>query len=111
MYPLGVHFEQALKETGYKIILRKEPDNKEDKMAVAVHIEHKDTQQKVGYIPNPYNFPIFKIMDEAPNLLYEAHLVRQLDFDENRPVFYISFSLERQAKLLRELKKSPYVVT
>lgn len=94
-----------------KIYLKSEPENPKDNQAVMVYVGYGENREKIGYIPNPYNYPIYKVMTEAPNLVYEARLVRQLDFDEDRPAIYISFPLERHNKLLRDLKKSPYVVT
>ena len=106
-----VLINEMIDTKNFKISLEKEPNNPKDEKAILVNISNFQQHFKLGYIPTPYNGPIFEILDKVPNLHYLSKLVHQLDFDENRPVVFISFDLTRHTKILQNLKKSPYVVT
>lgn len=109
--PNKILINEMIDTKDFEISLEKEPTNPKDGKAILVNISNLQQQFKLGYIPSPYNGPIFEILDKAPNLHYVSKLVYQLDFDENRPVVFISIDLTRHNKILQYLKKSPYVVT
>lgn len=103
------HLLTVIKQDDCAFEIKAEPENEVDPYAVAIYAKTKDQEAKVGYIPNPFNFPIADLL-EINAVKCSIELVTFLDFDNNRPVFRITGLLQIDIPKNNILRYSPYIV-